>query len=55
MSITSINTYINKKIYNVKALNSAEFGEEDFLDNILEINLIIINKWYPKRIWSKYV
>ena len=32
MSITSINTYINKKIYNVKALNSAEFGEEDFTD-----------------------
>ena len=35
LSITSINTYLNKKIYDVKALNSAEFGEEDFTDTFV--------------------
>ena len=35
LSITSINTISKKKIYEVKALNSAEFGEEDFTDNFV--------------------
>ena len=35
LSITSINTNKQNKIYEVKALNSAEFGEEDFTDNFV--------------------
>ena len=35
LSITSINTNKEKKIYEVKALNSAEFGEEDFTDKFV--------------------
>ena len=32
LSITSINTNKEKKLYEVKALNSADFGDEDFTD-----------------------
>ena len=35
LSITSINTNKETKIYEVKALNSAEFGEEDFTDKFV--------------------
>lgn len=35
LSITSINTNKEKKIFEVKGLNSAEFGEEDFTDNFV--------------------
>lgn len=35
LSITSINTNKEKKLYEVKALNGAEFGEEDFIDNFV--------------------
>ena len=35
VSITSINTNKEKKLYEVKALNGAEFGEEDFIDNFV--------------------
>ena len=35
LSITSINSNKEKKIFDVKALNGAEFGEEDFIDNFV--------------------
>ena len=35
LSITSINTNKDKKLYEVKALNSAEFGVEDFIDSFV--------------------
>ena len=35
LSITSINSNKEKKSFDVKALNGAEFGEEDFIDNFV--------------------
>ena len=35
LSITSINTNKEKKLYEVKALNSADFGVEDFIDSFV--------------------
>ena len=35
LSITSINSNKEKKTFDVKALNGAEFGEEDFIDNFV--------------------